>query len=213
MNFYLVPEILRRRYWQICFEKYKKISKIILWRCFSLHSSCSTRLSLFTAKLPRKKVKNFRRFCWPLGAGNWLRTITSDQIVYDKFRRFLFELVGMTSLDRNYWEIINEFVISFAWVILKTEKILQFWDKKKNVRSNFKRHANLHEISNDMIRKILRERLRERRKQKKRKIFHPSREAGSVRKFRNFEGRDVIERNNNEPTIVREFSLLWAWRN
>ena len=60
-------------------------------------------------------------------AGNWLRTITSDQTVYNTIRRFLFELVGMTSLDRNYWEVtINLLFVSSGLClnIFKTEKIL-----------------------------------------------------------------------------------------
>ena len=65
---------------------------------------------------------------WPRCAegGNRLRTITSDQNnACTIIRRFLlpFELVGMMSLDRNYWVILK--------CIVKTEKTLQFWDKKK----------------------------------------------------------------------------------
>ena len=40
-------------------------------------------------------------------AGDWLRTITSDQTIYTIIRRFLSELVDTISLDRNYWEAIN----------------------------------------------------------------------------------------------------------
>ena len=63
-------------------------------------------------------------------AGNWLRTVTSDQ--YTINRRFLFEFVGTISLDRNYREVINLlFVLPGLYLnILKTEKILQFWDKR-----------------------------------------------------------------------------------
>ena len=64
-----------------------------------------------------------------------LRTITSDQTVYNTIiRRFLFQLVGMIPLDRNYQVIDLLFVLlgSFGLYlnIFKTEKILQFWDKK-----------------------------------------------------------------------------------
>ena len=51
---------------------------------------------------------------------------------YRIIRRFLSELVGI-SPDRNYCEVINLlFVLSALYLnILKTVKILQFWDKKK----------------------------------------------------------------------------------
>ena len=52
---------------------------------------------------------------------------------YTIIRHFLFQLVGMISLNRNYEEVINLlFALSFGLYlnILKTEKILQFWDKK-----------------------------------------------------------------------------------
>ena len=57
-------------------------------------------------------------------AGNWLRTITSDRTVHNKFVAFF--------LNSSVWWIE---VISFLFVLpalylnmLKTEKILQFWD-------------------------------------------------------------------------------------
>ena len=53
-------------------------------------------------------------------------------------RRFLPELVGMISLDRNYWQVINllfVFPILFYSNILKTEKILQFRNKKNSRRA------------------------------------------------------------------------------
>ena len=63
-------------------------------------------------------------------AGNWSRTITSDQTVYNNLSlSFSFELVGTTSLYRNYWEVINllfALPISLYLDILKTQKILQF---------------------------------------------------------------------------------------
>ena len=41
-------------------------------------------------------------------------------------RRFLFELVGMISLDRYYWEVMNLFVLPGLYFnILKTERMLQ----------------------------------------------------------------------------------------
>ena len=49
---------------------------------------------------------------------------------YTIIRRFLFELVGMISLDRNDWEVINLSFVLFYSNVLKTEKILQFWNKK-----------------------------------------------------------------------------------
>ena len=45
---------------------------------------------------------------------------------YATIRRFLFELVGMLSLDRNYWEVRNLLYLN----IVETEKILQFYEKK-----------------------------------------------------------------------------------
>ena len=52
---------------------------------------------------------------------------------YTIIRRFLFELVGTISLDRNYWEVINLlFVLPGLYLnILETEKILQFWDNSR----------------------------------------------------------------------------------
>ena len=67
------------------------------------------------------------------GADNWLRTITSDRIVYDcTSLSFPLELAGITSLDRNYWDVINLLFISPGLYLntLKTERILQFWDEK-----------------------------------------------------------------------------------
>ena len=58
---------------------------------------------------------------------------------YTIIRRFFFwtKLVGMMSLDRNHWELTNlSFVLPMYLVILKTEKILQFWDKILGVRGN-----------------------------------------------------------------------------
>ena len=51
---------------------------------------------------------------------------------YTIIRRFLFELVDTISLDGNYWEVINLlFALPGLYLnILKTEEILQFWDKK-----------------------------------------------------------------------------------
>ena len=45
---------------------------------------------------------------------------------------FPFELVGAISLDRNYCEVTNLLFVSpeLYLNILKTEKILQCWDKK-----------------------------------------------------------------------------------
>ena len=66
-------------------------------------------------------------------AGSRLRTITSDQTVYNNLSlSFSFELAGMMSLDRNYWEVINLlFVLPGLYLnILKTEKTLQFSNKE-----------------------------------------------------------------------------------
>ena len=72
-----------------------------------------------------------RRLRWQLIADHneWLKPYTTT-------RRFLFELVGMISLDRWLLRSNNKFVICFAWLIHliymhKTERILQFWEKKK----------------------------------------------------------------------------------
>ena len=69
-------------------------------------------------------------------AGNWLRTVTSDRNPYTTIRRFFFffcfKLVGMISLDRNNWGVINLlFVLPGLYLnILKTEEILQFLGQK-----------------------------------------------------------------------------------
>ena len=57
------------------------------------------------------EVSNFQS-CWVRSknsratTGDWLRTVTSDQTIYTIIRRSHFELVGMTSPDRNYWQVI-----------------------------------------------------------------------------------------------------------
>ena len=61
------------------------------------------------------------------------RTITSDRIVYNNSSlSFPFKLVGMISLGRNYWQVINLlFALPGLYLnILKTEKILQFLGRK-----------------------------------------------------------------------------------
>ena len=52
---------------------------------------------------------------------------------YTIIRRFLFELVGI-SLDRNYREVINlSFILPGLYLnVLETEKILQFWNKRRH---------------------------------------------------------------------------------
>ena len=55
------------------------------------------------------------------------RTATSTII-----RRFLSKLVGMTSLDKNYWEVINLSFVS-TWLqlnILENWENVAIWDKK-----------------------------------------------------------------------------------
>ena len=52
-------------------------------------------------------------------AGNWLRTITSDRTVYKRSSlSFSSEFVGMISLDRNYWEVINLLHFNIIYYIL-----------------------------------------------------------------------------------------------
>ena len=68
----------------------------------------------------------------PLAAGNWLRTITSDQTVYTIIRRLSFWIP-----DRNDREVLNWLFVSpilFCLNVLETEGILQFWDKKYAAR-------------------------------------------------------------------------------
>ena len=71
----------------------------------------------------------------PLALVISLRTVTSDQTKYTIIRRFLFELISVISLDRNYYkEVINLlFVLPGLYLnILKTEKIS--WDYHSSVR-------------------------------------------------------------------------------
>ena len=61
------------------------------------------------------------------------RTITSDRTVYNNSSlSFSFLLVGMISLDRNYWLVINLlFVLSGLYLnILKTEKSIAILGQK-----------------------------------------------------------------------------------
>ena len=53
--------------------------------------------------------------------------MTSDQIVTRQSRRFLFELV--CGNDITGIGIIEE-VINLSFVLLETEKILQFWEQR-----------------------------------------------------------------------------------
>ena len=58
-------------------------------------------------------------------AGNWLRTITSDQTVYYNS--------SLSSRTWNYWEVINllfALPISFYLSILKTEKNITILERK-----------------------------------------------------------------------------------
>ena len=177
----LYPKILITRLWIIhVFYKYKKkaiasvmwniiehtrynFMKIYLWRrivpfisyiyMFVYYSThlCNFKFLTNILNFPRKSIK--RDFILITRAGNWLRTITSDQTPYTIIRRFLFELVGVISLDRHYWEVINLlFVlpILFYLSISKTEKIWQFWNKK------FRKILNNVCITNDeTIRRII----------------------------------------------------------
>ena len=52
-------------------------------------------------------------------AGDWLRTITSDQIFIQRLVAFFFELVGMITPDRNYCEVNNKLIIYSARIILE----------------------------------------------------------------------------------------------
>ena len=72
--------------------------------------------------------------------GNWLWTITSDWTAI--IGRFLFELVGMMSVDRNYREVINLFFVLpviilkyiyiyiYIYIYLKLIKYCNFGRKK-----------------------------------------------------------------------------------
>ena len=61
---------------------------------------------------------------------------------------FSSELVDMISLDRNYCDVINLlFVLPGLYLnILKTEKILQFWDKKFSTSFQRKRLKSRRKI-------------------------------------------------------------------
>ena len=69
-----------------------------------------------------------------LCAGNWLADHNEwpNRIYNSASLSFPFELVGMTSLDRNYWGVINLlFVLSGLHLnISKTEETLQFSDEE-----------------------------------------------------------------------------------
>ena len=69
-------------------------------------------------------------------AGNWLRTITSDR-PYTIIRHFPSELVGMTSLDRNCWKLVNLLFVSpvLYWNTLKTEKSIAILGRKNSRRA------------------------------------------------------------------------------
>ena len=82
---------------------------------------------------------------------------------YTIIRRFLFQLVGMMSLDKNDREVINSsFVLpsGLRLNILRTEEILQFSDKEFSTRV-----ARCSSAMGTEFRKIYRERERERERQ------------------------------------------------
>ena len=113
--------------------------------------SCQTllegKMNIFQRKVVTKRIscqivfnqssRVFSHFFLTTCAGNWLRTITSDQTVYNNSSLpFSFKLVGIISLGTNYWEVINSlFVLPGLYLnILETETILQFWDKEELVK-------------------------------------------------------------------------------
>ena len=71
---------------------------------------------------------------------------------YTIIRRFLFELVGITSLDKNYLlpvvNLLFALPILFYLNIVKTEKILQFWNKKFSTSVAQEINDLVDEISN-----------------------------------------------------------------
>ena len=80
-------------------------------------------------------------------AGNWLRTVTSDQTAYSNSSLSL-----RTRWNRNYSEVIN-WLFGLLWNILETERVLQFWNKKKS-KKNSRRAWNVipaQEVKNSLL--------------------------------------------------------------
>ena len=102
--------------------------------CISHNQSRAKQSKLFVAITSLLFSINILATC----AADWLRTITSDQTAYVIIRRYISQLVGMKPLDRNYWVVINLLLvlpILFYLNILKTEEILQFWNKRNSRRA------------------------------------------------------------------------------
>ena len=102
-----------------------------MWTWYAKGLICSAKYCNKSICFARKNANGSHLATTFATSCNWLRTITSDQTMCTIIRRFLFELVGI-SLDRNYREAINLLFVlpGLCLNILKTEKILQFWDKK-----------------------------------------------------------------------------------
>ena len=122
-------------------EKIRCVSsrrRIIAWYCLFANVEWKVEPLLNKRKL-RQTFRSERRngtacFVDHLRLANWLRTVTSDQTVYTIIRRFLFLLNRSIRYHwiRNYWKVINLlFVLPRLYLnILRTEKMLQFRDKK-----------------------------------------------------------------------------------
>ena len=103
------------------------ISYIYMFVYYSTHL-CNFKFLTNILNFPRKSIK--RDFILITRAGNWLRTITSDQTPYTIIRRFLFELVGVISLDRHYWEVINLLFVLPILFYLSTLKNITILERK-----------------------------------------------------------------------------------
>ena len=110
------------------------------------HTIFDTR-TIFKNILKHYSLRNIKYYCicreayriqfncllWQL-----IADITSDQTVYNNSSlSFSFELVGMISLDRNYWEVINLLSVlpGLYFNILKTEEILEFLGQEDSRRA------------------------------------------------------------------------------
>ena len=91
----------------------------------SLSRTLSVTLSIITSS---KEKESDELLCYLPCAGNWLRTVTSDQTVHNNSSlHFSFVLVSI-SLDRNYWLVINLLLV-LSVLYLKLKKYCNFGTK------------------------------------------------------------------------------------
>ena len=72
---------------------------------------------------------------------------------YTVTRRFLFELVSVISLDRNYWKAINLLFVSPILFHLNVLKMLQFWNERLRIKNSLgqRRWNDRTKITTDQI--------------------------------------------------------------